>query len=749
MESSATKRKLRDRVLDRFDGDGNRRRRFGGGTNRLPISDDSKLSLDYEEIGRKGSYFLLANSTQYLRRHVETVQILSDSFARRRLTIDIQLPSEADLGFECDNGDVVFWMPATAITKKPPRSNIDLRDESGRAVPLLTRRENGLISQAALVEAAKDLTGAPPSPLLVGLLRETVECSDVAAEVAGVLVENALKSVIGEKENEHTVAFTDSVQSLAGNAWAWIPFRGRTGERRVLKFHYDIEFDRPHFFRQRPKTHRYLVAAGEAHVALPLELPERGDENPYSPPRRLATRIASSTGLGAVNLGVKSAYLVAGQSYHLQVESPPGVETRDIDLLADLESKETEGFLRRSHGIHLYVSGARLKDKETALVLVALRVGRRGFMTLSWVSIVLSVALLWLFDLTARSHLASREATATVLLFGPALLAALIVRPGEHPVATRLFSGVRLMVAFNGLLAVAAAAAVAGVRPDGWTIEHAWFIYALVASGVALLLTVSWVLSWASTYRVLTAGREELRSVTRYRHTCTVLVAFVGAVLLVGGLGVRASADAGIYLSVLVGLSLACAFVSSSYARLGRSSAGFAWVCVSLAGLGAAAAAADMIMKLTAGWEWKEPCLGFAVATLLAATALVVQDLVRRKRGLDRPDEELPNRGEGDKSRPLGIGELTPSAARVRRQARKAGVAVPDFLAESAYHEAEIPDELFAAGHRMYADLVAGAAGMELLNGAGNDLGPRRISSRKEAERLAEEQDRELIFFDV
>src|SRR4051794_13398445 len=55
---------------------------------------DNRITPDFKAIGSRGGYFFLTDSSNYLKRHVETLQIKSASFARRRLTIDVQLPAD-------------------------------------------------------------------------------------------------------------------------------------------------------------------------------------------------------------------------------------------------------------------------------------------------------------------------------------------------------------------------------------------------------------------------------------------------------------------------------------------------------------------------------------------------------------------------------------------------------------------------------------------------------------------------------
>jgi hypothetical protein len=593
---------------------------------REPFPSDPRLSPDFDAIGRQGSHFLTTKSSIYIRRHVETIQIKTASFGRRRLTIDVQLPTDPDLGTPEPGEQTLFWVPVTSITKTPARSNIDLLDDQGNAVPLLNRDENAAISYAAAIDAAERLLGRTPPPLLADLIHELINREGVRGDIPFVLARAGLASEGVDIESGAGAAFVESLRVLAGNSCIWVSLTGRPGDRRLVKFHYDIEFPRVRLRRERPKNLRFLVYAGEAGVAYPLDLPVRGDGNPYSLLRRLGARIAAALALGAVDFGIETPYIRGSDTYHLQVSSPPGVETRDINLLARLEPDVIVEPKQRSHGVHLYLNRVRLAPGGASLAVVTLRVGRRGFMTLSWLSALLTAALLWLFYETANVPRVIPETRATVLLFGPALLAALVVRPGEHPVATKLFSGVRVLVSLNGLLAVAAAAAVAGVRPDGMSLEQIWLIYAICASVVAGMVSLSWLLSWDSAYKLAETLRRRWRSGAAYRGACALLLALLSALLLLSSL--RSDLlPAGLYLGFLVALVGPCAFASTSHARLGPSESWLAWFGVSFATLAAGTASLLLTMNLAAGWSWKAVVEALGFATLLAFLALAVQAL--------------------------------------------------------------------------------------------------------------------------
>lgn len=585
-----------------------------------PPPGGERLTPDLARIGGEAAYLLSADSSQYIRRNVETIEVKTASFARRRLTVDVQLPCDPTLGEVGADGVHTYWIPVASIAKHPPRSNIDLRDDHGRVVALLTREENAAISLAAVRRAVRDLLDADPPPTLADALRLLVEGDGLRGDLPFALARVGLEKAGADLDSGAGLALAESLRVLAGNSLIWVALQGSPGQRRVIKFHYDIELERAPLRRARPGTRQYLVYATEAQIVIPLDVPVRGDGNPYSPLRRLAARIALAVGLGAIDLGIESPYLTASSAYHLQVESPPGVETRDVRLLTKLAEHSHQDSWQREHGVHLYVAHARLaEDGGSALANVALRVGRRGFMTFSWLSAVLTAALLW--AVTIADRVKSEEATAAVLLVGPALLAALVVRPGEHPVATKLLSGVRTLVAVNGLLAIAAAAAVAGAKPSALSLDHTWRAYAIAAAAIAALVTLSWIFSWDTSDALTKSLRRRWLSESSYRATCLGLVAIAAALLTLGSglLFQRPDASLWIYCGALVLLALHAALAMASYARLDLPpSATPSWCAVLLLTYYAPLAAAVLAMHQIRGWGWEEVWRWVALLPLLS-----------------------------------------------------------------------------------------------------------------------------------
>jgi hypothetical protein len=112
----------------------------------------------------------------------------------------------------------------------------------------------------------------------------------------------------------------------------------------------------------------------------------------------------------------------------------------------------------------------------------------------------LITVLLWGYALQGDEAKSQREVAAAVLLIVPAVLTALAIRPREHPLAARVLAIVRLLVLSTGVLASAAAAALAGVRPATWTVEEAFKWYAEASVLPFSLLVISWVVAFPSAY---------------------------------------------------------------------------------------------------------------------------------------------------------------------------------------------------------------------------------------------------------
>jgi hypothetical protein len=83
---------------------------------------------------------LLADARSWIRRRVETIDMLAHEETHRRVSIDFALSPDQYRALAIDDGVVV---PISVLTKER-RRNFSLRDEGGRAIPVLGKEQNGV-----------------------------------------------------------------------------------------------------------------------------------------------------------------------------------------------------------------------------------------------------------------------------------------------------------------------------------------------------------------------------------------------------------------------------------------------------------------------------------------------------------------------------------------------------------------------------------------------------------------------------
>ena len=174
----------------------------------------------------------------------------------------------------------------------------------------------------------------------------------------------------------------------------------------------------------------------------------------------MVKRFVTIIGGAAYHVPIQTPYIRNAPSYHLQVNAPEGLETRRIELLAELRQRGgAQAADRRGTPdcAHLYFSEARVR--RMGMAIVSLRVGRRGLLSYSLAASIVIAAMLWLFAAHhgAIERPADKSASVAVLLLVPTLMLVFAIRPGEHLLATKLLSGARAMLAVLALLCVAAA----------------------------------------------------------------------------------------------------------------------------------------------------------------------------------------------------------------------------------------------------------------------------------------------------
>jgi hypothetical protein len=100
---------------------------------------------------------LISKWDRWVDRRVETIRFHDVDTVRRSLSVDFTWP-DIPTPFTQPDGTSPRCLVPLAVLRKRRIVNFDLRDESGRALPMVTRRSNEAIAAAMLLAAAKAWT---------------------------------------------------------------------------------------------------------------------------------------------------------------------------------------------------------------------------------------------------------------------------------------------------------------------------------------------------------------------------------------------------------------------------------------------------------------------------------------------------------------------------------------------------------------------------------------------------------------
>ncbi len=112
-----------------------------------------------EEDRRHGfqTLALVSQWSDWVRRRTETIQFVSDAAVQRRVAVDFRMPAallRVPIVRWGDEG--IHYLPL-ALLEKQPLAGFSLRDESGHALPLVTRTKNACIAAGALIALAQSI----------------------------------------------------------------------------------------------------------------------------------------------------------------------------------------------------------------------------------------------------------------------------------------------------------------------------------------------------------------------------------------------------------------------------------------------------------------------------------------------------------------------------------------------------------------------------------------------------------------
>jgi hypothetical protein len=431
-------------------------------TARSPDDWEWRPRLDPDRLRKVGyaTLALLERNAQWVHRRVETLTLVDERVARRHISVDFTLPRRMPKSHAVA-GQSVYFVPITFLWREPGPMRYDVRDEAGGALPLLNESEHSRIMASMLFQAAErrlqKFKLEPDWPLRVALVQLPFAIWPDSLPSLRALLNPASqewedfpgRSDLRERLREDP-AFVNLLCLAAQRNVAVAPLVDCAGQRRVVKLAFEeklVEQDRP----DRPTT--------------------------------WVSRAKAGSGLWPTQAVIRMPMIGGASSQHVQVLTPPNVELTSAtlagadpaDTLHELIFHPTAAARadRFAHTVigpanraHLYRPDAH--DVQVGVVQVDLRAERRGMLTASLVATFLVfaalTALAWgMLDGTLAGR---SSAASSLVLIAPGLIAAFLVRAGEHAMARRLLRPSRLLLACCALTTFVAAVLLVLMGPE-------------------------------------------------------------------------------------------------------------------------------------------------------------------------------------------------------------------------------------------------------------------------------------------
>ncbi len=236
------------------------------------FADSANTFLESVELRAFGLvvFAMMADWKAWVGRRVETVTFLDPDTVRRQVSVDFTVP-ELPLIFELD-GRSLHLLPL-ALLRKRRLTHFDLRDETGRTLPLITGRANGALAASALAEAARafqpnrELEAFPRGNLSDELWRIATRPAYEAREVWRSLALTHAGDTPLERDLRQALTkswrFMSLANDLTRNLLVATPLLVDGEERRIIKFAYTEQARYPSTSLARPRLSSLRAGGGK------------------------------------------------------------------------------------------------------------------------------------------------------------------------------------------------------------------------------------------------------------------------------------------------------------------------------------------------------------------------------------------------------------------------------------------------------------------------------------------------------
>lgn len=405
---------------------------------------------------------LLLRGEDWVNRRVETIELIDQSRVRQSVSVDFRLPERLPGSFEIAGKDH-YVLPLLVLPRRSDLACFDVRDESGRALPILTRSENARLSGLMLLGAAERAIaeagagGELPMPLRTFLAALPKYPRSVTRAIVAEIVAPQSKLLPISPGFRRLLTDQDFRNLLGLFQWAsaiHVPLQVDRGERRIVKISWEGRWG------------AWQLPEGSSGIGTSLRRAWSGSRGAIG--WRPESRVLDLPQLGGAN------------SHHLQIAAPSGVELSEVrapngpprlmlpgssglpDPRKDPHQPHSEAASQR---VHLYLP--RAHEMRVGVLEVELRTSRHGLLTAALLTGIFVTLMLGVYAARAEEIVGQSDTGAAILLLVPALLAGFLVRPGEHEMARVLLRAPRFMTTALGILPlVAAGALVAAPNPE-------------------------------------------------------------------------------------------------------------------------------------------------------------------------------------------------------------------------------------------------------------------------------------------
>jgi hypothetical protein len=441
----------------------------------------------------------------WVRRRRFVVSYVDDTTIHQRMSVDFSLPEPSWFWTpDPPQPGTVLYVPLH-ILRKETLDRFSIADEEGRRLTMLPRADNGALAVAGLLPLVVELSAGRNLPVakLEAALREVVTGRQTPqaspSEAAKRTQHDDVLGKVLTKEDETRAL----VEDLAGGFLMLVPVTYAPGVDRLLKAEWDV----PNYWhgrrdKQRIRRHAQSALASVGWADKVQSIPELQ----FGWARTTHVEIVAPAEVQMSEASLNVTQYDPDPKFREPV-STPALRTAFNKPCATLNASPRIAFdpyepdvERREQAI-----GELLQCRgDTGSVDLRFRSPAHGVLLATTTASAVIVALLWFVQGTLATL--DRQTTSAVLLIFPAILAAYLLRHGEHEFARRLLVGVRLaglgvalcslgISAMLGLVHVRTEAADGRLVADAGVQNWARGV-AIAASVLAAVLLIGYLRTW-------------------------------------------------------------------------------------------------------------------------------------------------------------------------------------------------------------------------------------------------------------